>query len=113
MPLLEADIARLEALGHVRDEFTILDDEFVPQLRIVDGHCIFLRQGRCSVHEVRPEGCRLYPLVHDQYSGGVIRDEFCPFVKEFPEDPEVAQRVREVLAGLQKEAAVRRLEPSH
>lgn len=107
MPLLEADIARLETTGHSREEFSLLDDERVPQLRMVDGHCFFLRAGRCSVHEIRPEGCRLYPLVHDQYTGRVVRDEFCPFVTEFPQDPEVARRVGEVLATLRSEAAAR------
>jgi uncharacterized protein len=107
MPLLEADIARLEALGHRRAEFSLLDDESVPQLRMVDGHCYFLRAGRCSVHDVRPEGCRLYPLVHDQYTGRVVRDDFCPYAQEFPHDPDVAKRVDEVLLTLRSEARAR------
>lgn len=107
MPILEADIARLEALGFRREAFSVLDDELVPQLRMVDGHCYFLREGRCGVHESRPEGCRLYPLVHDQYTGRVTRDDFCPFAHEFPEDGEVARRVELVLATLRREAEER------
>lgn len=107
MPLTEADIVRLEALGHRRQDFALLDDERVPQLRMTDGHCIFLLGGRCSVHADRPVGCRLYPLVWDQFAGRVVRDEFCPFTLEFPRDPIGARRVEETLATLRREAAGR------
>ena len=110
MPLTEADVGRLEALGHRRERFSVLDDEWVPQLRMVDGHCFFLGPtGRCSVHDARPIGCRLYPMVWDQYTGRVARDDFCPFVREFPTDPDVDRQVAEVLATLRREAEVRRV----
>lgn len=108
MPLTEADMARLEGRGHDRKAFSVLDDELVAQLRMVDGHCYFLKQGRCSVHEVRPAGCRLYPLVWNQYSKRVELDDFCPFVREFPADPSVAEEVRATLATLEREAHGRR-----
>lgn len=109
MPLLESDMQRLESLGHERGQFAVLDDEAVPQLRMVDGHCYFLNSARrCGVHEARPEGCRLYPQVWDAYTGRVRRDEFCPFSHEFPDDSDVAKRVEGVLAQLGSEAATRR-----
>lgn len=108
MPLTEADMARLEALGHRRADFVVLDDESVAQLRMVDGHCYFLRSGRCSVHRERPIGCRLYPRVWDQYTDRIVLDEFCPFADEFPADAGVDRLVRSTLRTLYEEAAQRR-----
>ena len=81
MTLTEADAARLEAVGH-RDFFFVNDDHDL-QLINVDGHCIFLVDGRCSVHDDRPEGCRLYPLILDLSVDRVVLDAFCPWAKEF------------------------------
>jgi Fe-S-cluster containining protein len=81
MTLTEADAARLEAAGH-RDFFFVNDDEDL-QLRNVDGHCVFLAEDRCSVHDDRPEGCRFYPLILDLSVNRVVLDAFCPWAKEF------------------------------
>lgn len=108
MPLTEADIARIEALGHRRDDFSRLDDEMVPQLRNDAGHCVFLVAGKCSIYEHRPEGCRLYPLVWDRDAGRVVRDDFCPFNVEFTQSPQQEAALRRVLATLEREAAERR-----
>lgn len=108
MPLTEADIARIEKLGHKRADFSVLDDEMVPQLRNDSGHCVFLVRGKCSIYEVRPEGCRLYPLVWDRDSGKVVRDDFCPYSKEFPKTPQQEAAVLRVLGVLERESAVRR-----
>jgi Fe-S-cluster containining protein len=110
MPLLESDAARLEALGHRREEFSVVDDEHVLQLRMVGGACYFFRAGRCSVHEVRPQACRLYPLVWDRDEGRVVRDtEWCPWARDFPPDPAGEQGVLRVLSVLRREAAARAL----
>jgi Fe-S-cluster containining protein len=81
MPLTEADARRLEALGHERARFTrTLDGDLT--LQNVDGACYFLHDGRCSVYEHRPAGCRTYPFVLD-VDGGFVRDEDCPWRGEF------------------------------
>lgn len=108
MPLTEADIARIESLGYQRDNFSMLDDELVPQLRNDSGHCVFLVRGKCSIYEHRPEGCRLYPLVWDQDSGKVVRDDFCPYTKEFSKTPQQEAAVLRVLGILEREALKRR-----
>jgi Fe-S-cluster containining protein len=110
MPLTGADMRRLESAGHDMNRVAVLDDEWVPQLRMVDGHCVFLDPLKgCTVHAVRPEGCRLYPLVWDRDVGRVVRDDvICPFRNEFPDDPEGERRVRETMATLSQEANVRR-----
>jgi len=81
MTLTEADAARLEAVGRLR--FFFVNDGLDLQLVNVDGHCIFLIDGRCSVHDDRPEGCRLYPLILDLSVDRVVFDAFCPWAKEF------------------------------
>jgi Fe-S-cluster containining protein len=92
MTLTEADVARLRTAGH-RDFFFINDDlDF--QLENIDGHCIFLGDGRCSVHADRPEGCRLYPMILDLSVDRVVLDSVCPWASEFSfgQDDEVQLR---------------------
>ena len=81
MTLTEADAARLAALGH--DDFYIVNDDHDLQLVNVDGHCVFLVDGRCSVHQDRPDGCRFYPLILDLSVDRVVLDSFCPWASEF------------------------------
>ena len=81
MTLTEADAEGLEATG--RRDFYFVNDDHDLQLINVDGHCIFLVDGRCSVHDDRPEGCRLYPLILDLSVDRVVLDAFCPWAKEF------------------------------
>ena len=92
MTLTEADAARLEAVG-CQDFFFVNDDDDL-QLVNVDGHCIFLVDGWCSVHDDRPEGCRLYPLILDLSVDRVVLDAFCPWAKEltFTQDDTVQLR---------------------
>ncbi len=107
-PLTEADAARLEAHGHDRPDFAVVDDEGVLQLQKKNGRCVFLGEdGFCTVHAYRPEGCRLYPLVWDRDAEGVGLDDWCPFAEEFPDDPDRRRRVRQVLQTLRTEAAAR------
>jgi uncharacterized protein len=108
MPLTEADIARIEQRGHRREDFMVLDDELVPQLRNDRGHCVFLVEAKCSIYEDRPEGCRLYPLVWDRDTNQVVRDDFCPYTNQFPKTLQQEAAVRRVLATLRQEAANRR-----
>lgn len=106
MTLTEADIARLEGAG--RSGFSFLNDDGVPQLRNVDGRCIFLADGRCSVYRHRPEGCRLYPLILDLDLDEVVRDDFCPFADEFRFTREEEDSVRLSVDREIHEAARRR-----
>jgi Fe-S-cluster containining protein len=92
MTLTEADVARLEAAGY--EDFYFVNDDHDLQLLNVDGHCIFLVEGRCSVHDDRPEGCRLYPLILDLSVDRVVLDAVCPWADEFTftQDDEVQLR---------------------
>ncbi len=35
----------------------------IPVLRAVDGSCMFLGVTRCTIHEVKPVACRVYPII--------------------------------------------------
>jgi len=81
MTLTEADVTRLEAAGH--SGFFFVNDDYDLQLLNVDGHCVFLVNGLCSVRDDRPEGCRLYPLILDLSVDRVVLDAVCPWAEEF------------------------------
>lgn len=77
MILTEEDIRRLESLGYSRGEFSEFRDGFI-RLKNVNGRCFFLRDGKCSIYEYRPLGCRAYPVIFDLSLGRCILDELCP-----------------------------------
>lgn len=105
MTLTEADTARLEAAGH--DGFFVVNDDNDLQLVNVDGHCIFLVGGRCSAHDDRPEGCRLYPLILDLSVDRVILDAFCPWAKEFAFTQDDIVQLRRSVADEESEGRLR------
>ncbi len=104
MPLTSGDIARLEAAGYRREEFMYIDEEGIPRLRNVNGHCVFLDEatGKCRVYRIRPAGCRLYPLVYDPVGGEVVVDPDCPLAGLIPREeierlaPAVKRLVEEI-----------------
>ena len=104
MPLTSDDIARLEAAGYKRREFMYIDEEGIPRLRNVNGHCVFLDEatGRCRVYGIRPAGCRLYPLVYDPIAREVVVDPDCPLTGLVPREkvarlaPAVKRLVEEI-----------------
>ncbi|RLG40132.1 MAG: YkgJ family cysteine cluster protein [Thermoproteota archaeon] len=77
MILTEEDIRRLESLGYEREDFSEFRDGFI-RLKNVDGRCFFLKDGKCSIYEYRPLGCRAYPVIFDLSSGKCTLDELCP-----------------------------------
>ena len=38
--------------------------------------------GTCSIHDFRPEGCRIYPVIIDK-NENIATDELCPHKNEF------------------------------
>lgn len=92
MTLTGADVSALESAGH--SDFARLNSRSDLELKNSDGRCIFLADGRCAVYEIRPEGCRLFPLILDIGVDRVVRDEYCPHWREFSIDADAADRVR-------------------
>ena len=105
MTLTEADAARLEAAGKL--DFYFVNDDHDLQLVNVDGHCIFLVDGRCSVHDDRPEGCRLYPLILDLSVDRVVLDGFCPWAREFTFTQDDRVQLRKSVTDEEREARKR------
>jgi Fe-S-cluster containining protein len=81
MQLSEEDVKRIEKLGYSRDEFSIEVDG-VRVLKNVNGQCYFLKDGKCSIYDHRPKGCRFYPVIYDVERGKATVHDFCPLWKE-------------------------------
>lgn len=111
MPITEEDVARLVALGHPRESFSRRSaEDGVLYLQTVEGKegdpgkpCYFLKEGRCSVYADRPQGCRIYPFVMTE-DGRIVRDEDCPWRREFAQDPALKRRIQRIATTLTKEA---------
>jgi len=82
MELSAKDIKRLEKADYCKEDFAQQDSEGIWRLRNWDGICFFLDPSsrRCSVYELRPTGCRIYP-VNLSPEGAVIVDDACPAAK--------------------------------
>lgn len=106
MTLTEADLARLNGSGF--KNFAHVNGDGDLELRNHDGRCVFLLNGRCDAYEVRPEGCRLYPLILDLRNDRVVRDELCPHREDFPITSDHAGRLRRSVARERTEAGHRR-----
>jgi len=50
------------------------------QLKNVKGYCVFFDSAAklCTIYEVRPQGCRFYPLIYDSDKGHCTLDQDCP-----------------------------------
>lgn len=84
MPLIRADIKRISDSGK-RDFY----HKGSHQLININGRCIFLTEGgECTIYDIRPEGCRLYPLIMSMPSREPILDDECPNREDFHIDPE-------------------------
>lgn len=88
----------LKRLKKVSEEFYTYSNGFY-RLKNVNGKCIFLENNICKIYELRPMGCRAYPLVYDERRG-VILDDDCP-LKTIPKK-ELLKGVKELLIALKE-----------
>ncbi|MCY3411513.1 MAG: YkgJ family cysteine cluster protein [Candidatus Heimdallarchaeota archaeon] len=94
--LTDLDVHRIETRGFdlfqfVQDGPAMLKlprDPSLPVLqywhmkkRPFDGQCVFIEDGRCSIHAFKPHSCRLYPFVLDVVSGGRYAVYYHPSMK--------------------------------
>jgi Fe-S-cluster containining protein len=102
MMLSTADIERLEKAGYDRQEFTRYDKHGFAKLRNRRGFCVLYDtvKRRCKIHEQRPEGCRIYPVVYSEEEGIVV-DCLCP-MKATVSEVELRRKGRKVVALLQR-----------
>ncbi len=62
-----------EELAAICMDFDVADGNILPHLRMTgkDEKCVFLnKEGRCSIHPIRPGFCRLFPLGRYYQDGG-------------------------------------------
>ncbi len=86
MELTGSDIKRLEKKGY---KGFFRETETVRTLMNRKGKCFFLGDDDlCSIYRIRPEGCRVYPLMMDLETYEGTLDELCPHAEEFVVDPE-------------------------
>lgn len=118
MLLTNDDLARLKLARPDMDFHFEADDGFL-QLKTRDGPpatggagrpCVFLHaDGSCSVHDIRPEGCRVYPAVWDEsLRGAELDDMYCPHTDNFVLDDGVAGAAKRLAARLLAERRARR-----
>jgi len=78
MLLSNADIERIEqGTKQIRRQFAYLRAGYF-YLKNRGRYCIFLNQiKRCSIYEIRPEGCQFYPIIFDPYLNQCVVDKDC------------------------------------
>ena len=113
MILTEDDLRRLREARPGEDFWRLADDGFLelrtrdaPAARGGQGRpCWFLDpEGRCTVHAVRPEGCRLYPAMWDDgLRAAALDDDYCPHTDGFVLSPGLKAPVRDLAARLHAE----------
>jgi Fe-S-cluster containining protein len=101
MPLTNEDIERIENSGS--SDFYHKDTK---QLRNKDGRCVFLTgEGDCTIYSIRPQGCRLYPLIMALPARFPVLDEDCPHHNEFSVDPDEVMELDGLINVLMEEGA--------
>jgi uncharacterized protein len=111
MLLSIADIKRLEKKGYTKESFTRSDKDGYVLLRNRQGRCVFYNNEKraCNVYLLRPLGCRVYPIIHDEEEGIVI-DNICHAQATITqsEKERVGKRVIRLLNCIDLEAENRR-----
>ena len=107
--LNEQDIERM--VNHLRLPLSEVTEKYlrvtgnVVQMKIVDGHCIFYREG-CLIHPGRPWLCRQWPLhpsiLIDKNNLSAIRDS-CPGINKNLSYAEFCQKLSDILANKETE----------
>ena len=84
MLLTQEDLERIEGAGYDRQEFLLPMDQTdgFYQLRNVDSpigmKCFFLSdKGKCTIYDIAPGGCKLYPLIKNLDTNEIMIDFDC------------------------------------
>lgn len=106
VPLTEEDARRLVESGIGRERFSEVVRGWLLLRNDGEGRCVLLENGACTVHAVKPEACRLYPLV---LSGrhGVRLERTCPYRGEFAVDGPGTDRLKQLWRTLGEERRAR------
>ncbi len=89
MLLTKKDIQRILTKTSISaKEFVTLNEDGFKKLKNkqIDSklQCFFLdREGQCSIYEIRPEGCQLYPYIWDLTEHRIAIDDYCTYHNKF------------------------------
>ena len=100
MLLSRKDIDRIEKNNPKRlkiANFVRKTEEGLSQLKNIKGYCIFFDSAAnlCTIYDVRPQGCRFYPLIYDSDKKQCVFDEECPKPNLLYPDKEIALKTCE------------------
>ena len=104
MPLTRDDIERIIGLGYKTDDFTVKRSGNW-KLKNKHGRCVFLTADGCLIYPYRPIGCKLYPLVYDEYETKPILDNLCPYKHQFQFNKKHVEQLLKLVKMLEREAA--------
>jgi Fe-S-cluster containining protein len=76
--LTAADIKRLTGAGYA-DFYELRGEAYLKRVR---GKCVFLKDDKCAVHEIRPQVCRQFPFFMMYGVGYAQSSSFCPAMDE-------------------------------
>lgn len=86
MLLANEDIDRIKTqVTQSRQSFAYLRDGYL-YLRNKGEYCVFLdpQTRRCTIYEIRPMGCRYYPVVYNPFLKKCVIDEDCSNKENIP-----------------------------
>jgi Fe-S-cluster containining protein len=111
MLLSNADLERIEReTKQARRQFSYLKDGYF-YLKNRGQYCIFLNPAanKCSIYDIRPQGCRFYPIIFDPISNCAVVDKDCTNRDNIPQDLtlENLPELREFILLLEKERSIR------
>ena len=102
MNLTREDIIRIEDAGYKTKDF-VVTKKGENYLKNFNRQCFFLTNSGCSIHHLKPEGCRLYPLVYDEENNSIFLDPLCPHKSEFKIGKQDIKNMLKILKKLYEE----------
>jgi len=80
-----SDINRISSQGFNQKDFCFKNEEGFFQLKNISGECFFLKDNKCQIYDIRPTGCRFYPIIFDLDKNKAVLDDECPLVDTISE----------------------------
>lgn len=111
MLLSTTDLDRIEKeTKQTRRQFSYLRDGYF-YIKNRGQYCIFLNPAakKCSIYDIRPQGCRFYPIIFDPYLNCAVVDKDCTNRDKIPQEMtlENLAELREFILLLEKERRMR------
>jgi hypothetical protein len=100
MELTKDDIEKISSEGYT-DFYHVVNGYKL--MKNIEGHCFFLKNGRCSIYHIKPKGCNLYPLIMSLPSRTPMMDLDCPHRHLFRFDPDEISQLSDLIDKLEEE----------